>query len=98
WDASLGGSATDDELRKQKDGRKIIDRRNEFRNALTGAANDATNNSLTDHQRAEIQRSAHSYGKEGEANGVTIAFGQATPAAAAETGFSRDASGRVKAF
>lgn len=98
WDASLGGSATDEELKKRKGGQKIIDRRNEFRNALSKAAADATNKSLTEAQRTAIQRSVNAYGTEGQANGVSVAFGKVTEGAAAETGYSKDATGRVNAF
>ena len=98
WDVSLGGSATDDELKKQKGGQKIIDQRNEFRNSLAKAAADATNKSLTETQRAAIQRAVQSYGAEGAANGVSVAFGKVTSGAAAETGYSRDANGRINAF
>ena len=98
WDASLGGSATDEELKKQKDGQKIIDRRNEFRNALAAAGSDAKDTSLTSEQRDAIQESVDSYGTEGVANGLTVAFGTVKEGAAAEVGWSKDASGRVSAF
>jgi len=65
WDASLGGSATDEELKKRKGGQKILDRRNDFRNALAKAASDATSKSLNEKQRAEINRAVKAYGPEG---------------------------------
>jgi hypothetical protein len=98
WDASFGGSATDDELRKRKGGQKILDRRNEFRNALADAAKAATSNKLTSDQQAEIMRGGNAYGKEGEANGVTLAYGKVENGAAAETRYTTDASGKVMAF
>lgn len=67
WDTTLGGSATDDELRKQfskKDANRIIDRRNDIRKAIAKGlgSNDA-----------DVAGAYQSYGAENEANGVTIA-------------------------
>jgi RHS repeat-associated protein len=98
WDASLGGSATDDELKKRKGGQKIIDRRNDFRSALAKAASAGTSKSLNERQRGDINRAVKAYGTEGTANGVSVAFGKVSDGATAETGWSKDASGRVNAF
>jgi len=67
WDATLGGSATDDELRKQlskKAANKIIDRRTDIRKAIAKGvgSNDA-----------DVSGAYQAYGAEGEANGVTLA-------------------------
>ena len=67
WDTTLGGSATDDELRKQlskKAANKIVDRRNDIRKAISKGigSNDA-----------DVAGAYQSYGAENEANGVTIA-------------------------
>jgi RHS repeat-associated protein len=51
WDASLGGSATDEELKKRKGGQAIIDKRNEFRNAMGKAAFAVLGNTLTEKQK-----------------------------------------------
>jgi len=85
WDASMGGSATDEELKKRKGGQKIIDKRNEFRKALAKASEHAMSKSLTERQRADIQRAVNAYGTEGDANGVTIAQGKVSKNADAET-------------
>ncbi len=101
WEASLGGSATDDELKKRKGGQKIIDRRNEFRQGLTAAAKAAGSNKLTADQRAEITRGVNAYGTEGDANGVNIATGKVKDGSAAVTsangdyGFTADSNGNV---
>jgi hypothetical protein len=85
WDASLGGSATDEELKKRKGGKAIIDKRTEFRTALAKAAFAVLGNTLTEQQRGDIIRSIQAYGDEGEANGVAIAQGKVKGDAAAET-------------
>jgi RHS repeat-associated protein len=67
WDATLGGSATDAELRKQlskKDANKIIDRRNDIRKAITKGVGS---------KDADVAGAYQTYGVEGDANGVTIA-------------------------
>ena len=67
WDRTLGGSATDDELRKQlskKDANKIIDRRSDIRKAITKGVGS---------QDSDVAGAYQSYGAEGDANGVTIA-------------------------
>ena len=67
WDTTLGGSATDDELRKQlskKDANKIIDRRNDIRKAIAKGVGSSD---------ADVAGAYQSYGAENEANGVTIA-------------------------
>lgn len=92
WDASLGGSASDDELKKRKGGGKIVDRRNAFRNSLAAASEAAGNTSLTERQRADIARSVGAYGKEGDANGVSIATGKTKGDASAA--FGTDAKGK----
>jgi len=85
WDASLGGSASDDELKKQKGGGKIVDRRNEFRAALAAVSKAAGSDKISPDQQAEILRAVQSYGKEGDANGVAVASGKVKDGAAAET-------------
>ena len=67
WDSTLGGSATDDELRKQlskKAANKIIDRRNDIRTAISKGvgSNDA-----------DVASAYQAYGAEGDATGVSIA-------------------------
>lgn len=67
WDATLGGGATDDELRKQlskKGANKIVDRRNDIRKAISRGvgSNDAG-----------VSGAYQAYGAEGDANGVMIA-------------------------
>jgi RHS repeat-associated protein len=76
WDTSLGGAATDAELKKMKGGQKIIERRNEFRKAMGQAAFTVISGELTDDQQSEVIRSLRAYGGEGEANGVTVANGK----------------------
>ena len=98
WDASLGGSATDEELKQRKGGQKIIDRRNEFRNGLAKAAEHAMSKSLNARERAEIQRAVNSYGTEGVANGVTIATGKLHDDASGETSWTLAANGKPNAF
>jgi hypothetical protein len=100
WDTSLGGSATDDELKKRKGGQKIIERRNAIRRALSDAAKAATDKNLTADQRAEILRAVNAYGTEGQQNGVTLAFGKVENGVA-ETGctteycFTGDTNGNL---
>lgn len=67
WDTTLGGSATDDELRKQlskKAASNIIDRRNDIRKAIAKGVSSGV---------SDISGAYQAYGAEGEANGVTIA-------------------------
>jgi RHS repeat-associated protein len=96
WDASLGGSATDAELKKRKGGQKIIDRRNEFRNGLAKAAEHGM--SLSQRESAELKRSVEAYGKEGVSNGVAVGTGKLQNGALGETAFAKDASGRANPF
>ncbi|MBK7034612.1 MAG: RHS repeat-associated core domain-containing protein [Ignavibacteria bacterium] len=102
WDASLGGSATDEELKKRKGGQKILDRRNDIRNAMTDAADQAAKGALsgriTSAESGAIFDSLAAYGSEGEANGVTLAYGKVENGAAAETRYMTDASGKVTPF
>jgi hypothetical protein len=85
WDASLGGSASDEELKKQKGGKGIVQQRDAIRKALAKAAEASTSKSLTDEQRAAVQRAVQSYGTEGQANGVAVGVGKVGTGAAAET-------------
>ncbi|MEK6303568.1 MAG: RHS repeat-associated core domain-containing protein [Acidobacteriota bacterium] len=85
WDASLGGSATDEELKKQKDGKAIVGRRDAIRNALAKATEAGTSKSLNEEQRAAVQRAVQSYGTEGQANGVAVGVGKVEGGAVAET-------------
>jgi RHS repeat-associated protein len=85
WDTSLGGTATDADLNKTKEGRAIVQRRNEFRDALRQAASAMIKGKLTNHQRNEINRSLSAYGGEGVANGVTVANGVVKDGADANT-------------
>src|SRR4030095_2524277 len=85
WDASLGGSATDEELKKQKGGKTIVGQRDAIRNALAKATEAGTSKSLNEEQRAAVQRAVQSYGTEGQANGVAVGVGKVGAGAAAET-------------
>jgi RHS repeat-associated protein len=88
FDGSLGGGATDDELKKQKGGQKIIDKRNEFRSALDAARQAASSSSLNKDQQAEVLRAVDAYGKEGDANGVSVGVGSTKKDQAATTDFA----------
>lgn len=98
WHDSLGGSASDDQLKKLKGGQKIIDRRNEIRNAMADAVKGANSDKLAPDQQAAILRGANAFGGEGKVNGVTVGYGKVEDGAAAETKYSTDADGKVMAF
>jgi RHS repeat-associated protein len=85
WDSTLGGSLTDEELKKAKGGKEIIAKRESFRAALARAAISMLSDKISNAQRQEIFRSLNSYGQEGDANGVSIANGRVKPGADAET-------------
>jgi hypothetical protein len=86
----LGGSASDQDLLDKANGiqdekkRKkavgpanhIIGLRNQFRNALAGAAAAAQSGNLTASQQAAVARSVNAYGTEGDGNNVIVAFGR----------------------
>lgn len=91
WSASLGGNVTDEELRRNagndrnalRDANRIIERRNEFRNALAaaGRARDALPAGA---ERDLVSESLASYGAEGTANGVSVGQGRLADGVAAE--------------
>ena len=91
WNASLGGNASDDELKRNagdnrealRAAQQIIDKRNEFRNALTaaGRARDALPAGA---ERDSVTASLASYGAEGVANGVSVGQGALADGVAAE--------------
>ena len=83
WDASAGGSFTDDQLRTRqsdnslsKDERKTAKRqlkfRENFRSAREAAAQAETNSNLTQEQQTRVQQSAAAYGSENDSNGVNV--------------------------
>ncbi|MCC6487562.1 MAG: RHS repeat-associated core domain-containing protein [Candidatus Hydrogenedentes bacterium] len=70
WDSSLGGNATDEELRerlRRGEANRIISRRNDIRSAL------AAGSGLSD---ARIRAAITAYGREGDPNGVTVGMGR----------------------
>jgi len=78
WDSSLGGNASDEELRKtlaKKEANRIINRRKDIRGALKAAGK------IKD---APVQAVVNAYGKEGDANGVAIASGSLNKRTAAQ--------------
>jgi RHS repeat-associated protein len=94
WDASLGGSYSDDELKKhysKAEAKDIRDLRGEIRKAIR---------KLDKSKDATLLAAGVAYGTEGIANGITIATGAVTPGAAAQfefSGFSGDhAEGTVR--
>lgn len=112
WNASLGGGATDAELNKTSEGRKIVERRDEIRNALNNAADEAMRGALAGRissaQAGAIFDSLAAYGSEGSDNGVSVGFGNVedgdaqtsweTDAQGSVTPFSTDADGNVTAL
>jgi RHS repeat-associated protein len=83
WDASAGGSFTDEELEARrhdkslkKSERKAAGRALQFRSRFRGAMSqgqDAANNpNLTDEQRGRVLGAVDSYGSENDHNGVTV--------------------------
>jgi RHS repeat-associated protein len=91
WNASLGGNATDEELRRRagndrdalRAANRIIDRRNDFRNALAAAAR-ARDALPAGADRDLVSASLDSYGAEGVANGVSVSTGGLADGVAAE--------------
>jgi RHS repeat-associated protein len=91
WNASLGGNATDEELRRRagndrdalRAANRIIDRRNDFRNALAAAAR-ARDALPAGADRDLVSGSLDSYGAEGVANGVSVSTGRLADGVAAE--------------
>lgn len=91
WSASLGGNATDEELRRRagnnrnalRDANRIIEKRGDFRNALAaaGRARDALPAGA---ERDLVSGSLASYGAEGTANGVSVSQGRLADGVAAE--------------
>ena len=80
WDATLGGSATDDELRKhlsKKAANKIIDRRGDIRKAIAKGAGS---------KDADVSGAYQVYGAEGDPNGVMIANQRPTSAGVGSAG------------
>jgi RHS repeat-associated protein len=78
WDSSLGGDATDDQLRKtmaKKEANRIIKQRKNITNAL---------NKMAKSGDSALSGVASAYGSAGDNNGVTIAAGPVTPGAAAQ--------------
>jgi RHS repeat-associated protein len=92
WSDSLGGNATDEELRTRagkdknalKEANKIINKRQAFRDGLTEASRAANNQNLTVDQRAQISGALASYGAEGTDNGVSVGLGRLANGVAAE--------------
>lgn len=90
WSNELGGSASDqdlldkanaiqDEKKRKKavnNANKIIDRRNQFRDALAGAAAAAQSGNLTASQQAAVSRAVNAYGSERDGNNVIVGFGR----------------------
>ncbi|QQS33231.1 MAG: RHS repeat-associated core domain-containing protein [Acidobacteriota bacterium] len=102
WGESLGGSQTDEELNRTRDGRGIVERRNQIINTLTTlqalTAETARARGLTDAQFADIQRAVSSYGAVNVNNGVTVEFGNIPGNAVAQVSAGRDARGNVRFF
>ncbi len=96
WSTILGGSSTDEQLRKNagkdknalKAANKIIDQRNLFRNGLNAARESGPSSDEPD----SVARAVNAYGSEGDSNGVTVTFGTTTNGAAAEAGPSANGS------
>jgi RHS repeat-associated protein len=91
FDASLGGELSDEELSKTKDGKKIVKKRNEFRQSFQAAKAIANSNALTETQKTAVLRAVNAYGTENDYNGVTVGVGKVAKGAEAETGFATPA-------
>jgi hypothetical protein len=90
WSNELGGSALDQDLldkansiqddKKRKKAvshaNQIISRRNQFRDALAGAAAAAQSGNLTASQKAAVTRAVNAYGTERDGNNVIVGFGR----------------------
>lgn len=81
WGSSLGGDATDDQLRKSKQ-LDILDARKKFRSSLDSAQRAA--NVVGGERKEKVEAGITAYGKEGE-KGVTIQLGGTDPGADAHT-------------
>ena len=66
--------------------------------AADQAAKGALSGRITSAESGAIFDSLAAYGSEGEANGVTLAYGKVENGAAAETRYMTDASGKVTPF
>ncbi|WP_031495434.1 RHS repeat-associated core domain-containing protein [Bryobacter aggregatus] len=78
WDSSLGGDASDEQLRKtmaKKEANRIIKQRKNITTAL---------NKMAKSKDSALSGVASAYGSAGDNNGVTIAAGPVTPGAAAQ--------------
>jgi RHS repeat-associated protein len=106
WGDSLGGNQTDDQLNQTRNGRRIVKRRNQIRNAINTAQGltleTARQRGLTDAEFAQIQRAAAAYGaapgQAGSNNGVTVEFGNVAGNPVAAVNWGRDANNNVQAF
>jgi RHS repeat-associated protein len=83
WDASAGGSFTDDELRtrskdkalsrrERKDAKKALEFRSKFRNALDQARQAAGSSRLNSDESQSVASAANSYGTVNDDNGVIV--------------------------
>lgn len=104
WDASAGGSDTDEQLAAKRDNKSLkknernaakdeLKYRQRFRDALAGATALAQSGKLNSSQQAEVSRAVNSYGTEGDGNKVFVAFGpQGTGTGANTDGTAADDS------
>ncbi len=101
WDKSLGGSSSDKELNKTKAGKEIVERRNEIRNAMNNAADEAVRATLagtiSSEQAGAIFDALSAYGSEGDDNGVNVRFGKIKDGDAS-TAWTTDSKGNVTPF
>ncbi|HYV24763.1 MAG TPA: RHS repeat-associated core domain-containing protein [Pyrinomonadaceae bacterium] len=116
WGRSLGGDASDDDLRQERDSLQrscyrdeeqearideisdILANRQAFRDALAELDDAANDESLSQSQRDEIQRSRNAYGSEGSDNGVSVGSGALKNnegAITTPTGYMRDKNNNV---
>jgi RHS repeat-associated protein len=82
WDASLGGSYSDIQLKehyKKKEAKQILSLRKDIRNSIS---------KLDKSKDPVLQAAGAAYGTEGVANGISIAMGPVTKGAAAQFEFS----------
>jgi RHS repeat-associated protein len=77
---SLGGSATDDELKKTKDGQKIFEKRQEFIKKLNSLKSldweTAKKMGLTADQFGKMQKAVAAFGNPEDKNGVKVELGE----------------------
>jgi RHS repeat-associated protein len=100
WDSSLGGSLTDEELRKQlgKQANRIIGQRNAIRGGMKELERLAGTFAEGSSERQELTEALAAYGAEGTENGVTVATGASgNDAGTARPDFQSDDTGRVTA-